>query len=73
MIGGDEWHGGNLSYHLPFRPRWDNILNPKKNVKLQNPDDGFVLIGDPNILSTICTGVFFKVENQGICMVGKKK
>ena len=73
LIGGDEWHGGNLSYHLPFRPRWDNILNPEKNVKLQNPDDGFVLIGDPNILSTICTGVFFKVENQGICMVGKKK
>ena len=26
-----------------------------------------------DILSEICIGIFFKVENKGICMVGKKK
>ena len=26
LVGGDEWHGGNLSYHLKTRPRWDNLL-----------------------------------------------
>ena len=30
-------------------------------------------IGDIDILSKICSGVFFEVEKQGICMVGKKK
>ena len=73
LVGGDEWHGGNLSYHLNFRPKWDNILDSKKKIKLENPDDGFVLIGNPDILIKICNGVFFKTENQGICMVGQKK
>ena len=22
LVGGDEWHGGNLSYHLKSRPKW---------------------------------------------------
>ena len=22
LVGGDEWHGGNLSYHLKDRPMW---------------------------------------------------
>ena len=53
----------------------------------QTCDDGFILIGDKNILSTICTNltkgnnlsaaltaaVFIEVEKQGICMIGKKK
>ena len=29
LVGGDEWHGGNLSYHLKSRPKWDNILEDK--------------------------------------------
>tara|TARA_B100001123_G_C15305250_1_gene1022441 strand:- start:896 stop:2284 length:1389 start_codon:yes stop_codon:yes gene_type:complete len=73
LIGGDEWHGGNLSYHLKSRPKWDNILESKKSTSVNNIKDGFVLIGDPNILTKICTGVFFKVENQGVCMIGKRK
>ena len=72
LIGGDEWNGGNLSYHLTSRPKWDNILE-SKTVNLKNPVDGFVIIGNPNVLSEICNGLFFKIENQGICMVGKKK
>jgi len=73
LVGGDEWHGGNLSYHLKPRPRWDNILSGKKSILFNGVEDGFVLIGDSDILQKICSGVFFKVENHGICMVGKKK
>ena len=73
MVGGDVWHGGNLSYQLKNRPRWDDILNNKKNIVLENKEDGFVLIGNPNILFNICSGVFFELNDQGICMVGKKK
>ena len=32
LVGGDEWHAGNLSYHLNSRPTWDNILENKKNT-----------------------------------------
>ena len=73
LVGGDEWHGGNLSYHLKSRPRWDNILEGKGNIVPKSTEDGFILIGDSNILVKICKEFFFKVENQGICMIGKKK
>ena len=73
LIGGDVWHGGNLSYHLKSRPKWDNILENNESVLFEDKDAGFVLIGDADILSKICTGVFFDVELQGVCMVGKKK
>ena len=72
LVAGDEWHGGNLSYHLESRPKWDNILESKKNKSLSS-SDGFVLIGDPKILEEICGGVFFKIEKQGVCMIGDKK
>ena len=87
IVGGDEWHAGNLIYNLNPRPEWDNIFENDKNFMLKNTDDGFILIGDKNILSTICTNltkgnnlsaaltaaVFIEVEKQGICMIGKKK
>ena len=73
IVGGDEWHAGNLSYHLKSRPKWDNILAVEKNTTPKNNEDGFILIGDEDILLTICNGVFFKTENLGICMIGKKK
>ena len=73
LIGGDEWHGGNLSYHIKSRPKWDNILESKKNTLEINKDDGFVLIGDINILEKICKGLFFKIKKQGICMIGNKR
>ena len=73
IVGGDEWHAGNLSYHLKSRPKWDNILAAEKNTTPKNNEDGFVLIGDEGILSKICNGVYLKIENQGICMIGKKK
>ena len=73
LVAGDEWHGGNLSYHLKSRPKWDNILEAKKTIPLENIDGGFVIIGDAVTLKKICSGVFFKTETQGICMIGKRK
>ena len=73
LVGGDMWYGGNLSYNLKSKPKWDNILEAKKIKTIKNKEDGFVIIGDEYILSKICTGVFFKVENQGICMIGIKR
>ena len=80
LVGGDEWHGGNLSYHLKSRPIWDNILEAKSNTSLKDIEGGFVLIGNTNILKNICSGEFFtvdintgKVKTLGICMIGTKK
>ena len=36
LVAGDEWFAGNLSYHLQSRPKWDNILSAKTNLKLKN-------------------------------------
>ena len=73
LVGGDEWYGGNLSYHLKDRPVWDNILENTKISSLKNIEDGFVLIGDAVILSKICSGIFVKIKTQGVCMIGKNK
>ena len=72
VVGGDEWHGGNLSYHLKDRPVWDNIFENKKTSSLKS-EDGFILIGDSITLSKICTGIFVEVKTKGVCMIGKKK
>ena len=73
LVSGDEWHGGNLFYHLVSKPKWDHILEAKRITKLENKEDGVVIIGDVNILSNICKGLFFKIDKQGICMIGVKK
>ena len=73
IVGGDEWHAGNLSYNLKSRPLWDNIFETEEITLPKNNQGGFVLIGEEDILSKICNGVFFKIEGQGICMIGRKK
>ena len=78
LVSGDEWYAGNLSYHLKSRPKWDNISEEKKTNKLDSFKGGFVIILDDDkdnlkTLLKICTGVFFKVDNQGVCMIGEKK
>ena len=73
VVGGDEWHGGNLSYHLKDRPIWDNIFENTKISPLKNSEDGFILIGDSATLLKICKGIFVEVKTQGVCMIGKKK
>ena len=68
IVVGDEWLGGNLSYHLQSRPRWFNNLSPElKNLKL---DGGVVYTGNANVLKSICPGEFGKIHLQGICMIG---
>ncbi|MAZ39597.1 MAG: hypothetical protein CMF49_05695 [Legionellales bacterium] len=49
------------------------VYTSLKIISPKNSEDGFVLIGDGDILSKICNGVFFKTENLGICMMGTKK
>ncbi len=73
LVGGDEWHGGNLSYHLNSRPKWDNILENKRKIKLNDIDGGFIIVGNINILQNICRGIFLEIDNQGFCLIGKKK
>ena len=67
-----------MSYHLEPRPKWDNILEKTKTESIKNYKTGFILIGDKDILSKICSGVYFtffdqKSESHGICMVGIKR
>ena len=75
LVGGDEWYGGNLSYHLKSRPVWDNILESTRSIKLEDIDGGFILIGNSEVLLKICKegGVYFETESKGICMIGKRK
>ena len=37
-VVGDEWYGGNLSYHLKSRPKWISI-NDKKAYELLKSKD----------------------------------
>ena len=70
IVVGDEWLGGNLSYHLQSRPRWFNNLSPElKNLKL---DGGVIYTGNANVLKSICPGEFGKIQLQGICMIGTR-
>ena len=73
VVGGDEWHGGNLSYHLKDRPIWDNIFENTQISSLKNSEDGFIIIGDSATLLKICKGIFVEVKTLGVCMIGKKK
>jgi len=73
LVAGDEWFAGNLSYHLKSRPKWDNLLNEKTNLKLENIEGGFIITGNTETLLKICKGVYFELEKQGVCMIGKNK
>ena len=68
VVVGDEWLGGNLSYHLKSRPRWFNNLSTEiKNLKLNG---GVIYTGNAKVLKSICPGEFGKIQLQGICMIG---
>ena len=69
-IVGDEWFGGNLSYHLNSRPTWFNSIDNKLNEI--NISGGVIYIGNPKILKNICPGVFGTIKPVGICMIGVK-
>ncbi len=70
IVVGDEWFGGNLSYHLSSRPKWFNKLD--KNLENLGKEGGVIYTGNPKILKEICPGVFGTIKPIGICMIGTK-
>ncbi len=70
IVVGDEWAAGNLSYHLPSRPKWFNKLDSVINEI--NSDQGVVYTGNPNILKKICPGIYGTIKPIGICMIGSR-
>ncbi len=69
IIVGDEWSGGNLSYHLDSRPKWFNKLENIKDIDLEG---GVIYTGNPEVLKKICPGVYGTIRPIGICMIGIK-
>ena len=70
IVIGDEWYGGNLSYHLYSRPTWMKSLR-NKTSKI-NDNQGVIYVGNPKILKEICPGTFGVISPVGYCMIGKK-
>ena len=70
LIIGDEWFGGNLSYHLSSRPKWSNKLDT--NLENLGSEGGVIYTGNPKILKKICPGVFGTIKPIGICMIGSR-
>ena len=70
-IVGDEWHAGNLSYHLSDRPKWFHSIEGK--VDKLDPLGGLIYVGNPEILKDLCPGEFGEIAKQGICMIGLRE
>ena len=69
---GDEWHAGNLSYHLRSRPKWYSYSAAFIDMSV---DDFIEIIGKNGliIVNGECThGISFTIENNKICMSGNK-
>ena len=58
-VVGDEWHAGNLSYHLSDRPKW--FLSIDGKVDKLDPSGGLIYVGNPEILKNLCPGEFGKI------------
>ena len=75
FVFGDEWHAGNLSYHLDSRPKWiywdfeSDLPLPKwKSLKRS-----YIQIGDWVTKSNCWNGIFFKIESLNtVCIVDNK-
>jgi len=70
-VVGDEWHAGNLSYHLSSRPIWYKDLKGK--IDGLNPNGGIIYTGNSSVLKQLCPGDFGQISKQGFCMIGLKK
>mgnify|MGYP001199395580 CR=1 FL=1 len=70
-VVGDEWHAGNLSYHLNSRPIW--YKNLKGKINSLNPNGGIIYTGNSGVLKQLCPGDFGQINKQGFCMIGLKK
>ena len=69
IVVGDEWSGGNLSYHLNSRPKWFNSLDKARDVNIEG---GVIYAGNPEILKKVCPGVYGTIRPIGICMIGAR-
>ena len=70
LVIGDEWFGGNLSYHLISRPTWIDSLDSRLDqVQISG---GVVYVGNPSVLKKICPGIYGTIKPVGICMIGSK-
>jgi 4-amino-4-deoxy-L-arabinose transferase-like glycosyltransferase len=69
-VVGDEWFAGNLSYHLPSRPKWFSELKDKVNSL--DPNGGIIYVGNPEVLKKICPGDFGQMDKHGYCMIGSR-
>jgi 4-amino-4-deoxy-L-arabinose transferase-like glycosyltransferase len=69
-VVGDEWFAGNLSYHLPSRPKW--FLELKDKVNTLDPNGGIIYVGNPEVLKKICPGDFGQMDKHGYCMIGSR-
>ena len=67
-VVGDEWHAGNLSYHISSRPIWFSSIKGKTD-KL-DIDGGVVYTGNADVLKQVCPGIYGKIKKQGFCMIG---
>ncbi len=67
-VVGDEWHAGNLSYHISSRPIWFSSI--KDMVDKLDKEGGVVYTGNADVLKQVCPGVYGKIKKQGFCMIG---
>ena len=69
---GDEWHAGNLSYHLKSKPKWYSYSGAFVDRSAENfiqtiGKNGFIIVNGE------CPhGVSFEVKCNKICMSGNK-
>ena len=69
---GDEWHAGNLSYHLKSNPKWHSHSSAFIEKSVDDfietiGQDGFIIVN-----GECSTGISFMIRNNNICMHGKK-
>ncbi len=69
IIIGDEWYGGNLSYHLDSRPKLFTNLDNKGKIDIEG---GVIYVGNPEVLKKVCPGIYGTIRPIGICMIGKR-
>jgi 4-amino-4-deoxy-L-arabinose transferase-like glycosyltransferase len=71
VIVGDEWFGGNLSYHLESRPTWYYFLDNRYQEKKKT--GGFIFTQKKQLLKeSMCPGLYGTIKIQAICMIGSR-
>jgi len=69
---GDEWHAGNLSYHLKSNPKWYSYSEAFVEKSIDNfvetiGKNGFIIVN-----GECAYGISFIIDNNKICMSGNK-